>query len=83
MAITSGMWREVMCESFLICPSKTFHTILCAVSFFLGLLNAEELRDNCRALENCGATRPEIFNLLLAVDRLVDGKPQFLNDSRT
>ena len=34
--------------------------------------------DNYRALENCGATRSEIFNLLLAVNRLVDDKPQFL-----
>lgn len=46
--------------------------ILRAVSFLVGPLNTKELMDNCRALENCGATRSEVFNLLLAMDPSVD-----------
>lgn len=57
--------------------------ILCAVSFLVGSLNTKELMDNCRALENCGATRSEVFNLLLAMDPSVTGKPPLLNDSGT
>ena len=46
--------------------------VLCAVSFLVGLLNTKELMDSCRALENRGATRSEVFNLLLAMDPPVD-----------